>query len=302
MNHRRALEHLLPGALLLGALAGCANIPEGQAPAPAPRRMDTGGTRCTDTIGDASASHVCVERVVGRVTDQDGRPVTGVLLTLCGMGQCRDLAPNSNGEFDYRIDARLNPAVFAVHAEAPQQPYALLYAQMPQVRAGVATFESPIRLHRMNSEGAAIVRGMSAGQTVTAGDVTLTIPRGAMILPSLADEERTLEFRSVGVAMYQSPAFAQGASMSALYALAPTALTSTMSMRVRVRNRAELAAGQRVEFVTMGTDIEADRFDAGSLIVLGLGRVTADGQFIESDEGVGVRELHWVGVRVKRAL
>jgi|LNFM01.1.fsa_nt_gb hypothetical protein len=261
--------------------------------------MDTGGTRCTETIGDNTPSHICVERITGRVTDSDGRRVTGTLATLCGMGQCRELVLDANGEFDYRVEARMNPALFAIHAEVPQQPFALLYLPLPSVRAGVATLSEPIRLHRMTAAGPAIVRGMSQGQTVTAGDVTLTIPRGAMILPSLADEERTLEFRSTGVPMYQAPAFAQGAELHALYALAPTALTSSMPMRLRVRNRGEMRAGQRVEFVTMGSDIEAEHFDAGAVIVLGPGRVSADGQHIESDENVGVKELHWIGIRTR---
>jgi hypothetical protein len=278
----------------LGAMSGCAELPAEMVRAPM-GRMDTGGTRCTETLG--APTDPCVERVVGRVTDAEGRAIAGALITLCGAGHCRDLMPDANGAFDLPIAARMNPALFALHAEAPGQPYALVYAPLAPVRAGLAAFDEPVRLHRMVAEGAAIVRGASPGQTVTAGDVTLEIPRGAMIVPSLADETRTLEARSVGVPMFQVPAFAAGAGLRALYALAPTALTSSLPIRVRIRNRAELAAGQRVELVTMGSELESARFTAGTTVVLGPGRVTADGQFIESDPGVGLRELHWVGVR-----
>jgi hypothetical protein len=278
------------------SLSACAELPV-ESVRPPMGRMDTGGSGCTETIG--APTDPCVERIVGRVGDADGRPIAGALITLCGMGQCRDLMPDASGAFDLPLSARMNPALFALHAEVPGQPYALLYAPLAPVRAGLAAFASPIRLPRMSAEGPAIVRGASPGQTVTAGDVTLEIPPGAMILPSIADEGRALTLRSVGVPMFQVPGFAEGAGLRALYALAPTALTSSLAMRVRIRNRAELPAGQRVELVTMGSELESERFTAGTTVVLGPGRVSADGQFIEADPGVGPRELHWIGVRAR---
>ncbi|MDP3277392.1 MAG: hypothetical protein Q8Q09_19550 [Deltaproteobacteria bacterium] len=280
------------------AATHCADVATSMTMQPTvPARMDTGGTGCTETLGDESPRLLCVQRVSGRVTDLAGQPIAGATLTLCGAGRCIDVQVSATGTFDHALNGRMDPAVFAVHGEVLAQPYAIVYATLPNVQRGIARYEEPIRLPSLSTAGTPIVSGVSSGTTLTAGDVSLTVAAGTRLTPSFADEGRMLSFRALGVARYQGPAFAQTTPLDALYALGPAALTSSTPMRLSIRNRAELPANTRVEFITMGHELESDRFDAGFAKVLGTGRVTADGQRIESDTGVGLRELYWVGIR-----
>jgi hypothetical protein len=267
------------------------------APASATRaRSDTAGVGCVNALVQSSTG-LCVLRVAGKVTDTDGAPIAGATVTLCGGGQCIDMPPSPAGDFELALSSTIDPSTFALHAEVLGQPFAIVYAPLPPVRTGVAVLEEPLRLPRIATAGDRIVRGRSAGQTVTAGDVTLTIPAGAMIVPSFADEMSSLEFRAVGVARYQAPAFVAQANLDAVWALGPGALTSSLPMRVRLRNRAGYPRSTTVELVAMGHGLEPESFDAGHPVSLGPARVSADGAYIESEGDVGLRELYWVGVR-----
>jgi hypothetical protein len=277
----------------LVSLVALACAPSALAPPP---RTDTGGTGCANAIA-SSANGLCVTRIAGRVTDVDGAPIAGATVTLCGAGQCIDMPPSPTGDFELALSSTIDPSVFALHAEVLGQPFGIVYAPLPQVRSGLAVLDQPLRLPRITTAGDRITRGRSTGQTVTAGDVTLTIPAGAMIVPSFADEMSALEFRAIGVARYQAPPFVTHAALDAVWSLAPGALTSSMPMRVRLRNRPGYPRATTVELVVMGHDLEADRFDAGHAVTLGSARVSDDGAFIESDAGVGLRELYWIGVR-----
>lgn len=289
-----ALTKIRP--LTLAALASLFTLACAPSAGGPPVRTDTGGVNCANTVIQSSRG-VCVQRISGRVTDADGTAIVGATVTMCGGGLCINIPPSPTGHFELALSSTIEPSQYVLHAEVLGEPFGITYAPLPQVRAGIATLEEPLRLPRMTSVGERITRGRSPGQTVTAGDVTLTIAAGSMIIPSFADEASTLEFRSVGVARYQAPPFVAQASLDAVWSLSPGALTSSLPMRVRLRNRPGYPRGTAVELVVMGHEIEAERFNAGHAVVLGAARVSADGQFIESDEGVGLRELYWVGAR-----
>ena len=98
----------------------------------------------------------------------------------------------------------------------------------------------------------------------------------------------------------QTPSFVRGASIVAMWALAPFHLTSDRALGYRVRNpdRTMFAAGAVAEFVALGVNFFPPPVDAGTVVVIGRGRVSADGATIQTDAGVGSTAVRWLGVRV----
>jgi hypothetical protein len=141
-----------------------------------------------------------------------------------------------------------------------------------------------------------------AAAVVSAGDVTLTVPAGAMVETDIEDAELGelgTRLRVAAVGPTDAPQFARDAGLVSVYALAPFNLTSTRPIAVRLVNRAALPAGAAVEFVVMGTEIYETPFTGGLPVVAAAGHVSADGTTVSTDPGEGLSSLTWVGLRLR---
>jgi hypothetical protein len=106
---------------------------------------------------------------------------------------------------------------------------------------------------------------------------------------------------SVDLAYFPLGKDAGGESLSALYVVAPTGAEVAPPATIRFPNTTNLEAGAPVEVLAIGDIPTAKAFAPGTLGVIGTGRVTPDGKFIESVPGTdtGIGMIGWLGYRPK---
>ena len=92
-----------------------------------------------------------------------------------------------------------------------------------------------------------------------------------------------------------------GETLTALYALMPDETAVTPPATVRFPNTKKLTAGAAVELVAIGNLVTTKLFKPGTLGIIGSGRVTGDGAYVESVPGTdtGLITLGWIGYRPK---
>ncbi|MEI8256556.1 MAG: hypothetical protein WCJ30_12860 [Deltaproteobacteria bacterium] len=133
------------------------------------------------------------------------------------------------------------------------------------------------------------------------GDVTLAVTAGTTLQFDIEDAELGdlgHSLRSAFVPLSSAPPFAAEGRVAQVHALAPFYLVADRPMGLRIANRAALAAGAAVEFVTMGHELAMDPVNAGHAVLVATGRVSADGATVSTDAGQGILAVTWIGVRL----
>lgn len=260
-------------------------------------------TPCSAPPERRPPNSTCVRSVRGRVTDLTGAPLAGRFITFCGP-VCFFGETGMDGSFDLQPGDFLDPALYGVNVHGRPE-YAPLYVALagPVSAAGGLVVAEPIALPRYAEPGPEMP-DPTVGGTVTAGDVTVTIPRGAQVEYDLEDvslESLGRRLRVAPIPMDRLPAFAREATLAALWALGPLNFASSLPMPVRLRNVAALPAGASVELLSLETDFLAHPETAGRAVLVARGTVTPDGAFVETAPGEGLRRLTWVGYRPARA-
>ncbi|GAC1353632.1 MAG: hypothetical protein NVSMB47_06420 [Polyangiales bacterium] len=318
--------------LTFGAASACSSSSTGLAPGGS---ADTGTTPGTDTgpsstdvgapvddgaVADCSelpadrpAGSTCLRHATGKVVDEAGKPVPNLSVTVCGR-VCYFGHTGDDGAFDvhvghYIVVDRFNAVVHGVidHASSDRP--------LPAVGAdGTVVFDRPVPAPTFDKIGTALP-DPGVGGTVSAGEVTLVIPAGTELgldpdVIEAGAAGRT--FRSYRWKDSTLPTFATGSNVAALWALGPfdtqsckkvpcNGVVDTIKMGVSVANpsAATLPAGTAVEFVSLAVDLFSKPFNAGQMVVVATGKVSADGKSIDSDAGQGIATLSWLGVRKK---
>jgi hypothetical protein len=256
---------------------------------------------CLEPRDVLPAGAVCIHAVRGAVTDLDGAPMAGRLITLCGPA-CFFGETTASGAFTVLPEDLLNLARYSVTAHG-RPDFATLNVPTEPAREGVSALLEPMRLPRYTDRGPPVPDGARGG-TVSAGDVTLTIAPGTRLDPDIEDAELgelgTL-LRSVRVPLDRAPRQAREAMLADVYALGPFNLTASAPMGLRLRNRAGLAPGTRVEFVGLSYRIVDPPYDAGHWVVMARGTVSPDGNEVRTADTEGLTVLTWVGYRAQRS-
>ena len=141
-------------------------------------------------------------------------------------------------------------------------------------------------------------------KVVTHGDVTYTFAAGMDVnvdqIELELDGAAEQRFRSVRVALDKAPPFIDPkAGFAVLHALTPFHTRIKPGAAVTVANTAKLPAGAAVELFVQLTDLQEKSGPFGGFTKVADGHVSADGATIKTDDGQGVPEISWLGVRLK---
>ena len=272
---------------------------------------DAAEPECDPTV-DHPAGAVCVHQIRGKVVAQDGTALPSVIVSVCG-SVCYFSRTGDDGYFVAHVGELIVPARFQVLVHG-RPDYASSYTRLTVAPIGLnMEMPAPLAVPKYDATGPIMPADGAPAATVTAGDVTLSIPGGTELdldVEDVANGDEGRRFRSVKWTSATPPDFVAGENVLQLYALAPFAAktctkrpcddTNLVKMAVTLPNATSLTAGTVVEFITLGTDLYGPPVTIGQLLVAGTGKVSADGKTITSDPGEGITVMSFVGVRVKK--
>jgi hypothetical protein len=129
------------------------------------------------------------------------------------------------------------------------------------------------------------------GFSVSAAPESIKLPFG----------EESIALGAVDLSFFPLGQGKGGETLTALYVIVPDESEINPPATVRFPNTAKLAAGSPVELLAIGNLVTAKLFRSGTLGVIGTGRVTSDGDFVESVPGTdtGLITTGWIGYRPK---
>ncbi len=256
---------------------------------------------CTTDPADRRDGSVCITRVVGRAETFEGTPLANHSITFCGPA-CFIGNTDADGRFSVPVREFLLAEIYSVQVHGRPNHASLYLAPVPRPVDGTVTLPAALRVPEYTATGPAVPEGNSGG-SVTAGDLTLTFAPDSDVTLDLEDfdlGELGTRLRVATVPVEQAPPFARGQGLVLLRALAPFALTATRPIAVTIRDAGGLAPNTPVDFVALGHDILSEPPTAGTALVVGTGRVSADGASVSTDPGQGPTVLTWIGVRPRR--
>jgi hypothetical protein len=252
-----------------------------------------------DVVGAGAA---CVRAVEGALVSDDGTPLGGHVVTVCGAA-CFATTADAQGRFVVPIGEVLPVPVYSVQVHG-RPTHASAYWTLPTPDSqGISRFTAPLSVPRYTSEGAELPESMTVASalTVTSGPVTLGFSAATRVEFDLEDFELAAlgrRVRAAEVPLDRAPPFAREAmARGPVFALGPFALVMDRPVSVRLANRAMLPAGSPVEFVAMGREVLGPEANAGRPVVVARGAVSMDGATIATSDGEGLRTLTWLAVR-----
>ena len=272
---------------------------------------DAAAVECDPEI-DHAPEAVCVHQVRGKVVGQDGTALKNIVVSVCG-SVCYFSRTGDDGVFVAHIGELIVPPRFQVLVHG-RPDYASSYTKLTTAPVDRnIEMPAPLAVPKYDATGPMMPADGAPATTVTAGDVTLSVPAGAELdldVEDFANGDEGRKFRSVKWTSTTPPDFVVGANVLQLYALAPFAAktctkrpcdnTNLVKMAVTIPNQTALAAGTAVEFITLGTDLYGPPVTIGKLLVAGTGKVSADGKTITTDAGEGITVMSFLGVRAKK--
>jgi hypothetical protein len=273
----------------------------------------------TDIDPPPPAGSTCVRHVTGSLVDDKGAPLPvhssstpdGLVVTVCG-SVCYFADPGPTpGTFDVHVGQLILVSKYDVIVHGLGD-HASSYRAVPTIGSdGNVALTEKVVAPAFDQIGG-MIPADGAGGTVSAGNVTLTVPTGTSFeldpdFVALGDPGRVLKaFKWTATPM---PSFASSANLAQLVALGPFGSKScktppcmagdSIKMAVSITNDAALPAGTAVEFMTLGFDLYSTPFNAGQMNVEALGHVSTDGKTIDTDSGEGITTISWLGVRKK---
>jgi hypothetical protein len=285
-------------AIVLGA-AGCADD-EATRPADlAARAPDLAAVGCNDPMDPLPDGGVCMTTATGRLVDEQGAPLAGLVASVCAVA-CYLGTSGADGTFEVVVGEHLLVDDYALHVDG-RPDHASYYVALPPLDgSGALRFASPLRVPSLPASGPAIAADLSA-QSLSSGDVTLTLAAGTQVQLDVEDVEakaKGRELRVVAVDAAMLPFAAAAGAPDALYALQPFEATFSQPARVSFANRAALPAGAAVE-VTAMHGLVGTTPPAGPFTHAATAHVSADGTRIDLDAGEGVGELTWLALKKK---
>ena len=264
----------------------------------APPDMSTGGpTSCNDPADQQPDGGVCVGSVSGKLVDDKGAPIDSLVVSVCA-GTCFYGKTIVDGSFTVGVASHIVVDKFALDVHG-QPTYASYYTRLPQLAGTVAAFGQPLFVPTLPASGPTIATDGSA-QTLTAGDVTLTIPAGTDVtipVDDLTSGAVGSQLRALKIADPSKLPFMDAASLpDALYVLAPFETNFAQKVQLSFANTAGLAAGAAVDVYEMA-GLLGSLPPAGGFNKVAAAHVSADGKTITMDPGEGVTTLTWIALR-----
>ena len=271
----------------VGAGSGAGGGEEG-CPSASPPTLEAGGDSC-----------VSVGTVTGQVLDQDGSPPSTKTITVCG-DACLYGELASDGTFTMEVNHCYGKSAFygvpvMIYHGWPEYADVTVkivpdgMTDVPFADTGVITTVATSSMSKYAyPEQVAQTFTDRAGFSVDVGDCELELP---------AFQE---DVYLGAVDLDDFPLGTPPPELVGLYFVAPDNSYFTTPATVRFPNTAQLAPGTPVELMALGNMGTTTVIEAGTFDVIGSGRVSDDGMYVESVPGVdsGLITLGWIGYGV----
>ena len=252
---------------------------------------------CNDPAGLEPEGGVCVLTVSGTVVDSAGAPVPNLVMSVCAVA-CFFGKTAADGSFAVMVDSHIVEGDFALLIHA-RPGYASYYTRLPAQAGDTLAYASPLPLYALPASGPSIKTDRTA-QTLTAGDVTLTIAAGTSVQFDVEDVLAGAvgkELRPVAIPDPRKlPFIDPAAPPDALYGFSPFEVTFSQPVTLTFKNAAGLPAGAQVDVQAMGGLLTGPP-PAGNFTTVATAHVSTDGLTIAMDPGQGVTALTWVALR-----
>jgi hypothetical protein len=249
-------------------------------------------TSCGDydaAFGQAS----CVLEAKGFVEDLSGAPLDNLVMTFCGE-QCYGIPSDKTGAYAIGVGMFLPTEDYAVHADG-RPDHAVDYHRLSANEPSVISVT--MRLPALPPSTVQLPPDNGPASSVTVGDLTLLVAAGTSFDLSIEDYNVTRALRVASVPLASAPSYAAANNVDAIYAIAPSGCVPSIKLGVSLKNSAGLPAGTDVEFLVLGDDYSSNPPNVGLLAVQATGKVSEDGQTIQTNPGEGISELTWLAVR-----
>jgi hypothetical protein len=236
---------------------------------------------------------VCPVHVSGRVVDEGGAAVGALTVSVCA-GECFFGTTLSDGSFSVVPDSNIVVGDYALEVHG-RPDHASYYTPLPAAAGDDVTFAKPLPLFALPASGPEIRDDMTA-QTVTSGEVTVTIPASTKIFFDVEDfgTPNGHQLRVEKIDPAKAPFVDQ--TLKALYACSPFEISFMQKVSLTIDNTAAFPAGSAVEILSLGGLVNGSP-PAGHLKHAASAHVSADGKTITTDAGEGVSELTWLAVK-----
>jgi hypothetical protein len=247
--------------------------------------------------------------VSGTISDGDGAPVTDFNVSVCGP-VCYASVTDTNGAFTVDVRAHIIPKDYSTlpHGRPTRTSF---YYQLPAAAIGNIDVGALRVLDLPTTGPTLVVKTDDAGapaQEVTSNAATLTVAAGVLVKLDVEDVALGAEgklFRALTIPAEHREHFAPASlGFVELYAFTPfetsfvDETTSDPALaQIAFENTAALPAGQKLEFLALGSYLFPEWVPPAEFQVVATGTVSADGTKLEMDAGQGVRHLTWLGVR-----
>jgi hypothetical protein len=268
------------------------------------------GTESPNEDPPAAHGELLVESVSGRVVDHNGEPLATGQVTVCG-DQCFYGATDPSGNFLVSVNAVIPVDAYAVvpHVKTPLAAY---YAPLVVPAAGKVTAPD-LHILQLPTDGPDLfIKGepqAAQAQSVSSGDVTLTIDAGITVVLSIDDKllgAAGKKFRALKVPTELMAKYAPSAlKLRAIYALGPFGASlkkaegaaEGVQARLSFKNTLGLTAGQSVEVLAMDLEMGKPGHRPGTFQPVAKAAVSKDGALIEVLPTDGLTTISWVGLR-----
>jgi hypothetical protein len=236
---------------------------------------------------------VCPAQVRGQVTDDRGRAVAALTVSVCA-DQCFFGTTGSDGKFTVVPDQHIVLANYALELHG-RPDHVTYYTPLPAGSGLMIDFSEPLLLPALPASGPEILGDKSA-QTLTSGDLTLVLAAGTQVFFDVEDfgvpnghQLRVLSISSLAAGFLP---FVPG-NYDALYACSPFEVAFSQAASLKFANHASLPANAAVEIQSL-RGLVNDGLPAGHFQHAANAHVSADGATITTDPGEGVTELTWL--------
>jgi hypothetical protein len=231
-----------------------------------------------------------VESADTDVVDGTGASIADYFVTLCGLDLCINGKTDGKGHAKIELFDQMKKPAFKLGDGAVHVKMAV-----PCGPNQVIDFAQPIWLPALPEQGATL----TAGQTATSGDVSVTVAAGATIEFELEHypTAKMQELRAATLPVDKSAALVDGEGLEILYGVGPTNTRICPPAAVSVPNSLGWGAGQEVDFYLHGVNVEQDFAPYAGWARIAGGKVSEDGATIATLPGEGFPVLGVLGVK-----
>lgn len=282
----------LPAAACGGSSSSSTSSPDPSG-GPAAPAYDANG--CVAPADGVQPGAICVKTLSAHVLDLEGAPLPNLVTTACGDG-CSFGKTDGTGATKMDVHRYMRKAALMLHGRSHYASYYSRFDATGDVDKGT------LFLPTMPFEEGVDLPVDGKAKVVTHGDVTYSFANGMDVNVDQIELDGAAEqrFRAIKVALDKAPPFVDPkAGFAALYAMTPFHTRIKPAAAVTIANTAKLPAGAAVELFVQLTDLQEKLGPFGGFTKVADGHVSADGAAIKTDDGQGIPEITWLGVRLK---